>query len=49
MEAMWQEMERGHVGVGGFLPFRIGLTVQFTPHAEPGGGARGADQIDDHG
>ncbi len=48
MESMGDEIECGHLGVGDCLPFRIDSTVQLTSHAQPGGGARGADQADDH-
>ena len=48
MEGVVDEVERGHLGGGDILSLGIGSTVQFTPHPQPGRGARGADQVDDH-
>src|SRR5436309_15496470 len=48
MEAMGHEVERGHLGVRDVLAFRIGPAIELTPHAQPGRGAGGADEIDDH-
>src|SRR2546425_4420170 len=48
MEAMGHEVERGHLGVRDVLAFRVGAAIELTAHAQPGRGAGGADEIDDH-
>ena len=48
MEAMRCEVDRGHLGVRDVLAFRIGSAIELTPHAQPGRGAGGTDEIDDH-
>ena len=42
------EIERRHLSVGDVAALRVGAAIEFTPHAEPSGGAGGPDQIDDH-
>ena len=49
MERMRDERDRGHLGVGDVLPFGIGPPVEFTSDSQAGGGARRANEVDDHG
>ena len=49
MEGVPSKIEGGHLRIGNSLPFGIGPTVDLTPHAQPRGGARGANQADDDG
>src|SRR5713101_8855598 len=45
---MGLEVERGHLGVGDVLTFRISPAIELASHTQPGRGAGRADQVDDH-
>src|SRR5207244_1734755 len=47
MEAMWYEIERGHLGVRDVSAFRIGTAIEFASYAESGLRAGATNEIDD--
>src|SRR2546425_3825592 len=48
MEAMRYKVECGHLSICDGLGFRVDSAIELTPHAEPGRGTGGANEIDDH-
>jgi len=48
MELVACDVDLGHFSICHNDPFRVGVAVQFTPHAQSGVSGGGADQIDNH-
>ena len=48
MEAMRYQVECGHLSIRDGMGFWVDSAIELTPHAEPGRGTGGANEIDDH-